>query len=207
MMVKVKVCGITNAHDALFAARAGADALGFNFVRGTDRYVAPERAMAIITELPPFVASVGVFADSPPETVRQIAELCALDYVQLHGHESPAVCKRLKGLRILKALRVRSEDDLHGIELYPVEGFVLDTYVRGKLGGTGASFDWQIARQAGRFGKVILAGGLKAENVAQAIAAARPYGVDVASGVELEPGKKSSELVETFLRIAKGVDL
>jgi len=207
MMVKVKICGLTNARDALWAARCGADAVGFVFVPGTPRYIDPLRAKAIVMELPPFVATVGVFLDQPVEKVTEIMELCGLNYAQLHGHESPRQCARLRRHRLIKAFRVRTEADLAQLQHYRVDAYLLDAYVEGKPGGTGESFDWTVARGARSAGNVILAGGLRVENVAKAIAAARPYGVDVSSGVEREPGKKSRELVEAFIRIAKSVDV
>ncbi len=207
MMVKVKICGITNVHDALWAARSGADALGFNFVPATVRYVEPHMARAIIMELPPFVAKVGVFLNAEPEGIEEIMDLCGLDYAQLHGRETPAQCARLKGRKLIKAFRIRTEEDLRALERYRVDAYLLDTYVKGKPGGTGESFEWRIARRALRYGLIILAGGLRPENVVKAIAAARPYAVDVASGVEEEPGMKSKELVEAFIRNAKSVDV
>jgi phosphoribosylanthranilate isomerase len=207
MMVKVKICGITNAGDALFAARAGADALGFNFVKGTLRYIPPEKVKPIVLDLPPFVATVGVFANRDPSDVREIVESCALDYAQLHGRETPQTCDSLRGIKLVKAFRVRTEKDLDELGHYDVEAYLLDAFVRGVLGGTGESFDWRIARRVAGTRRVILAGGLTPENVVEAVEAARPYGVDVASGVEEEPGKKSKQLVEDFIRLAKSVDL
>jgi phosphoribosylanthranilate isomerase len=207
MMVKVKICGITNAPDALWAARAGADALGFNFWPGSKRHVDPSVVRAIVAELPPFVSSVGVFVDASPEQIREIAGLCALDYVQLHGNEPPSICAKLKGLNVIKAFRIRAEGSLRELGHYDVRAYLLDTYVEGKQGGTGERFDWHLARGGSQYGKIILAGGLKPENVGTAILAARPYAVDVATGVEEEPGKKSKELVEAFIRIAKSVDV
>ncbi len=206
-MVKVKICGITEIRDAMFAARAGADALGFNFVRGTPRYIPPQKAKPIVMELPPYVATVAVFADAEPERIEEIMDLCGLDYAQLHGYESPQMCAKLKGRKVLKAFHIRSEADLRRLPHYRVEGYVLDTYVRGRRGGTGVSFNWEIARAAAPLGTIILAGGLRPKNVAEAILAARPYAVDVASGVEEEPGRKSKKLVEAFIRIAKSVDV
>jgi phosphoribosylanthranilate isomerase len=207
MMVKVKICGITNVRDARFAASAGADVLGFNFVMGTPRCMTPEQVKAIVLELPPFVARVGVFSNADHEKVAEIMDFCGLDYAQLHGLESPSYCARLEGRRLIKAIRVRSADDLHNLQRYNVEAFLLDTYVADVPGGTGMTFDWGIARQASNQNRVILAGGLTPENVADAILAARPYAVDVCSGVEEEPRKKSKELVEAFIRIAKSVDV
>jgi len=207
MMVKVKICGITNVRDAVWAARVGADAVGFVMVRGTPRHIEPEKVRPIVMELPPFVARVGVFLDEEPETVIEIMDFCGLDYAQLHGHETPAQCARLKDRKVIKAFRIRSEDDLRELEWYRVDAYLLDTRVEGRAGGTGQSFDWSIARAARTRGQIILAGGLRPDNVAEAVVAARPYGVDVASGVEEAPGKKSRELVEAFIRNAKSVDL
>ncbi|MHC4480444.1 MAG: phosphoribosylanthranilate isomerase, partial [Planctomycetota bacterium] len=166
MMVKVKICGITNVSDALMAASAGADAVGFNFWPGSVRAMEPEQVLPIRLSLPPFLATVGVFVDALPERVREVMEYCGLDYAQLHGHESPTMVRRLKGLRIIKAIRIGSEEDLKHLEKYRVDGFLLDTYVRGQPGGTGRTFDWDLARAASSRAKVMLAGGLSPENVA-----------------------------------------
>lgn len=207
MMVKVKICGVGNAGDALAAASAGADAVGFNFYRPSPRYIDPERAHAIRLNLPPFLAAVGVFVDKPPESVREIAEYCGLDYVQLHGHESPMTVSRLKDLGVIKAIRVGDDEDLGQIEKYDAAAFLLDTRVEGTPGGTGKTFDWKIARRAASRARIVLAGGLTPENVADAVRIVRPYAVDVASGVEEEPGQKSRKLVEEFVRCAKEVAL
>ena len=208
MMVKVKICGITTVSDAIMAARAGADALGFNFVKGSPRYITPEKARPIVMSLPPFVSAVGVFMDSPVELVQSIAKACELDYVQLHGHETPRKVSRMKGLRILKAIRVAGEEDVKNLGKYQVDGFVLDTFVEGQPGGTGQTFNWHLARGASGTGNtVFVAGGLTPDNVAAAVETARPYGVDTASGVEDSPGEKSRDLVTEFIRAAKSVTL
>jgi phosphoribosylanthranilate isomerase len=207
MMVKVKICGITSATDALMAAAAGADAIGLNFYPSSPRCVDPDRALAIRLALPPFVAAVGIFVNEDVERVREIMDHCRLDYAQLHGRENPRYIAGLKGYRIIKAIRIQGEEDLREVERYRVDAFLLDTYVKGEPGGTGQSFDWDLARAAANRARVILAGGLTPDNVAQAVAAGRPYGVDVASGVESEPGKKDRKLVSRFVREAKGVEL
>ena len=207
MMVKVKICGITTATDAIMAATAGADALGFNFWPGSKRYIDPKRAMAVRHALPPFTAAVGLFVDSDLDTVKDIATRCRLDYVQLHGHEGVRYVDELARLvPVIKAIRVQDEQDLVDLERYRAEAYLLDTYVRGKPGGTGETFDWELARRASSRARVVLAGGLTPENVALAV---RPYAVDVASGVEEqgEPGKKSRKLVSQFVRQAKSVEL
>jgi len=207
MMVKVKICGITNARDAVWAARSGADAVGFILVPGTPRHLEPERVRAIVMELPPFVASVGVFLNEAPERVAEIMDFCGLHYAQLHGSETPRQCARLKGRRLIKAFRVGAEDDLRRLGRYQVDAYLLDAYVDGAPGGTGEVFDWRLARAARPYGHIIVAGGLRVQNVAKAILTARPYGVDVSSGVEEAPGKKSRDLVAAFIRIAKSVDV
>ena len=207
MMVKVKICGITNVTDALAAASAGADALGFNFWPASSRYIEPDLAVPIRMSLPPFVSSVGVFVDASVEHVREVMELCRLDFAQLHGRENPRNVAKLTGLRLIKAIRVRNEKDLSELERYKVDCFLLDTYAPDKPGGTGKTFDWDLARQASSRAKIILAGGLTPENVADAVEAGRPFAVDVASGVEEEPGLKSRDLMEWFIREAKSVIL
>jgi len=206
-MVKVKICGITNAQDALAAARAGADALGFNFFPPSPRYVTPDAARAICMTLPPFVAAVGVFVDQDPAEVQEIAQHCGLDYVQLHGHEGRRTVQRLKNLRVIKALRIRGENDLKDLQKYEAVAFLLDAYVPQLPGGTGQTFDWHLGRKAASQAKIIVAGGLTPENVATAVERTRPYGVDVAGGVEQSPGKKSRALMEDFVRAAKAVEL
>ncbi len=206
-MVKVKICGITSGTDALMAASAGADAVGFNFWPRSPRYIEPDRALAIRLCLPPFTATVGLFVDADVEKVREIMTRCGLDYAQLHGRETPAKVAQLTDLRVIKAIRVKDEKDLNQLEKYGAEAFLLDAYVEGQPGGTGRTFDWGLARQASSRAKIILAGGLTPANVAAAVEAARPYAVDVASGVESAPGKKSRKLVNEFVRAAKSVVL
>ncbi len=202
-MVRVKICGITGVRDARLAARLGADALGFNFYKGSARYVRPERAGAIIAALPPFVTNVGVFVDEEPAEVVRIARRVGLDAVQLHGEERPSVVHAINGIRRIKAIRVRDQRDVARCRRYRVEAYLLDAYVPGKPGGTGERFNWDLAREASEFGPVILAGGLTPENVAEAIRSARPYAVDVASGVESQPGRKDRALMEAFIRRVK----
>jgi phosphoribosylanthranilate isomerase len=195
MRVRIKVCGITRAEDARAAVDLGVDALGFNFVPSSPRRIAPEAARRIIADLPPLVVKVGVFADATSREIESVARDAGLDVVQLHGDESPETCARL-GVPWYKALRVddrfRPEDALR----YGRELFLLDGHRPGTLGGTGRAFDWSLARRASAHGRVILAGGLGPENVEAAIAAARPFAVDVNSGVESSPGVKDAALLE-----------
>jgi phosphoribosylanthranilate isomerase len=196
-MVRVKICGIRRLEDALVAVEAGADAIGLNFWRPGRRYVAPETARAIARALPPFVARVGVFADEDPETIRDIAGLCALDALQLHGAESPEFCRQFDR-PVIKSIKVRGPESLRDLHRYRVAAFLLDTHVPGEMGGTGRTFDWSIAARAREAGSVILSGGLTPENVTEAIRAAGPYAVDVATGVETD-GEKDPEKVRAFV--------
>lgn len=202
MFARVKICGITNVEDAHAAADVGADALGFNFVPGTPRYIEPQVAERIISHLPPFITTVGVFADASPEAISQVVRACGLNVVQLHGSETPKYCNDV-GARcrvpLLKAFRVKDRDSLSPIPKYKVSAYLLDTYVKGKKGGTGETFNWDLAKEAKAYGKIIIAGGLTPENVAQAIQQVRPYAVDVSSGVESSPGKKDHAKIKAFI--------
>jgi phosphoribosylanthranilate isomerase len=197
--VKVKICGTTNLKDAQLAAESGADAVGFIFYKKSPRYVVPKEAKAIISQLPPFVETVGVFVDETSDQVNRIAEQCRLTAVQLHGDESPAFCRRVKH-RIIKAIQVKNSSSLIGLADYDVSGFLLDAYNEGKRGGTGETFDWNLVFRAKKQGPIILAGGLNPYNVYTAIHRVRPYGVDVCSGVEQSAGKKDPEKIEEFMR-------
>jgi phosphoribosylanthranilate isomerase len=200
-MVKVKICGITNLRDALVATEAGADALGFVFVQGSPRYIDPEQVAMIQRRLPPLLSLVGVFADAPLEEVKRVAEVCQLSAVQLHGEENPEYCSSLKR-RIIKAFRVRDRSSLADLGRYRVEAFLLDSYSPDHLGGTGKTFDWGLAREGKRYGRLILSGGLTPQNVAEAIRMVRPYAVDVSSGVEGSTGRKDEGKVRRFLEEA-----
>jgi phosphoribosylanthranilate isomerase len=202
MFTRIKICGITNLEDAYAAVDLGVDALGFIFVPGTPRYVQSQVAAQIIGDLPPFVTTVGVFADVSPETILQAVRVCGLNVVQLHGSETPEYCSEL-GARgrvpLIKAFRVKDRHSLSSVPKYGVSAYLLDTYVKGKKGGTGETFNWDLAREAKTYGKIIVAGGLTPENVAQAVQHVRPYAVDVGSGVESEPGKKDHAKIRKFV--------
>ena len=202
-MIRVKICGITNLEDALAAAKFGADAVGFVLYPNSPRYLKPAQAKLIIDQLPPFVTSVGVFANQPAEEIRRMMEECGFDLVQLQGDESPEFCWRL-GSRVVKAIRVKDHGSLKQMAEYSVRAFVLDTYRENQLGGTGKRFDWDLAVQARSFGQIILAGGLTPENVQDAIRKVQPYGVDVSTGVEKYMGKKDHSKIENFIRQARG---
>jgi phosphoribosylanthranilate isomerase len=199
--VRVKICGITRAEDALAALRLGADALGFNFWPASRRYVAPAAARAIVSRLPPFATTVGVFVNQPEEEIRAIASASGVQVLQLHGDEPPDLCARLPW-PVVKAIPVDQVRALSRLLSYEVSAFLLDTPSRG-FGGSGVPFDWSLAEGVSDVALVILAGGLDPDNVADAIRAVRPYAVDVASGVESEPGVKNVSKMARFIARAK----
>lgn len=203
-MIRVKICGITNVEDALHAAQVGADALGFVFHEASPRYVFPEQAAAIIAALPPFIQAVGLFVNAPVEQVNAVAEQCRFDLVQLHGDEPPEYCAQV-GRRVIKAFRVKDINSLEPIRNYRVAGHLLDAYSPAAYGGTGVTFNWDIVREAEKYGPIILAGGLTPDNVRQAVEKVKPYGVDVSGGVESSTGKKDPVKVREFIRRAKGL--
>ncbi|HSB34859.1 MAG TPA: phosphoribosylanthranilate isomerase [Nitrospirota bacterium] len=197
-MIKIKICGITNLEDALAAAAAGADALGFNFYKKSPRFIEPVKAAEIIAQLPPFIMPVGVFVNEREEKIREIQALTCMQAIQLHGDESPEFCQRLDG-RVIKAFQVKDKESLQNMAHYRVAAYLLDSYREGVRGGTGVTFDWHLAVVAKTFGKVILAGGLTPENVAEAVKLVQPYGVDVAGGVEREKGIKDHTKLRKFI--------
>jgi len=207
-MVWIKICGITNMTDAEAAVAYGANALGFVFAR-SKRKVEPDAARGIIQVLPPEVEKIGVFADQEIGLVQEIAGHCGLTGVQLHGDESPQYCSFLRDYKVIKAFRINARIDGEKIKTYllnnNIKRILLDTYVPEQLGGTGKTFNWEmVPRQEWYHVPVIIAGGLNAVNVAQAIHLANPFGVDVGSGVEKEPGKKDLVKLKSFIKIARG---
>ncbi|QJQ19825.1 phosphoribosylanthranilate isomerase [Pseudomonas sp. SK] len=201
--VRSKICGITRIEDALAAAEAGADAIGLVFYARSPRAVDVRQARAIIAALPPFVTTVGLFVNATRCELNEILEAVPLDLLQFHGDETPQDCEGYQRPWI-KALRVRPGDDLEAAcRLYAgARGILLDTYVPGVPGGTGEAFDWSLV--PARLSKpVILAGGLSADNVGQAIAQVRPYAVDVSGGVEQAKGIKDAAKIEAFVRAVK----
>jgi phosphoribosylanthranilate isomerase len=197
----VKICGITNIDDAMAAVDAGANMLGFVFAK-SPRKVGPQTARKIIRELPSGTIKVGVFVDEKIERIREIAELCSLDFVQLHGAETVEYTRELS-IPFIKAFRLKDESVLEQIENFGADKFLIDSYDPNLAGGTGKTADFSLAARAAELGEAILAGGLNPENVAKAILAVKPYGVDVSSGVELRPGKKDHDKIRTFIAEAK----
>jgi phosphoribosylanthranilate isomerase len=199
--MRVKICGITRRDDALCAVDAGADMLGFIFVPSSRRYLSPDEVADIVSSVPGEILTVGVFVNAARAMLLDVVRRSGVKAVQLHGDEPPSETEGLP-VRVLKAHRVKPDFDPAGLRRYHVDAHVLDTFVAGVHGGTGQVFDWRIARAAAAQAKVILGGGLTPENVADAIAQAGPAGVDVSSGVEIEPGIKDHEKIRRFARAA-----
>jgi len=189
---RVKICGITTWDDARLSVDLGASALGFNFYPPSPRAISPADAWNIIRRLPPFVEAVGVFVNWPTLVVDALARALRLNTVQLHGGESPEeIAELARRHRVIKAIQVGRGFRPAGLSRYRrADGILLDGFARRLHGGTGRTLDWNIARAARRYGRIILAGGLTPENIAEAIRVAQPYAVDVASGVEARPGRK-----------------
>lgn len=204
-MVKIKICGITNLEDGLAAADYGADALGFVFYEKSPRYVKPEKVKEIISKLPPFISTVGVFVDEDPFKIKGIIEYTGINIVQLHGNEPNNLCQMWH--KVIKAFRIRDFIDLHPLEEYKVSAYLLDTYTPETYGGTGQIFNWDIALDAKRFGRIILSGGLNPDNIEKAVRYVRPYAVDVSSGVEEEKGKKDLKKMKDFIEKVRALKL
>lgn len=197
MITKVKICGITNYEDAVAAMDMGADLLGFNFYSKSPRYIEPAKAAEIIKRLPAFIDVSGVFVNSTLEEIREIAGLCQLDWIQLHGDETTDFCKWLAydSVKTMKALRVKDVADLQRVDNYFTDAVLLDTYNTERYGGTGLTFDWNIIGHVAK--RVFLAGGITPENAAIAVGLG-VYGIDVCSGVEASPGKKDHKKMKAL---------
>ena len=201
-MVRVKICGITNAADAQAAIEAGANLLGFNFYGKSPRHITEEGAVEVRSQLPKRVKAVGIFVNESPADVVALRQSLKLDAVQLHGDEPPeAVAEIAPLVPVIKAFRVEPEFPLAALDEYSKAfAFLFDAAHTGQYGGTGHTTDWDVARRASLSHRIILAGGLKVENVGAAIRIVRPYGIDVASGVESSPGKKDHGRLREFIQ-------
>ena len=201
-MIQVKICGITNAADAVAAIDAGANLLGFNFYEKSPRHITETEAAKIRPRLPKKVEAVGIFVNAPPAHVAALCKSLKLDAAQLHGDETPkTVAELARSLPVFKAFRVESDFHLGTLDEYPEAfAFLFDAAHTGQYGGTGRTTDWDVARRAAVGRRIILAGGLNVENVAAAVRIVRPYGIDVASGVESRPGRKDHGLLREFIR-------
>ncbi|MHC4456443.1 MAG: phosphoribosylanthranilate isomerase [Planctomycetota bacterium] len=199
LIVKVKICGITNYKDAAAAMDMGADILGFNFYPKSPRYTGLEKAAEIINRLPAFIDTAGVFVNASLAQIQEAINECQLNWVQLHGDESPQFCQSLLSLnvRTMKALRVKDRSDIEKAEGYFTDAILLDAFHPEKYGGTGISFDWNIVGHMGK--RVFLAGGINPDNAAAAIKLG-VYGIDICSGVEAEPGKKDHKKMKKLFK-------
>ncbi|HXI70555.1 MAG TPA: phosphoribosylanthranilate isomerase [Verrucomicrobiae bacterium] len=205
MSVKVKICGVTNVADALAAAEAGADMIGLNFYEGSPRHVSLATAVEIHRALPPFVLRVGVFVNPEEELVIRALGDCGLSLLQFHGDETSEFCTQF-GAMSVKAFRIQDAGSLTALEHYQTDAFLLDAHSKSGLGGTGETFNWDLAVEAQKFGKpIFLAGGLTPENVAEAVQKVQPFAVDVSSGVESVPGKKDAAKVRAFITAVRAV--
>ncbi|HXX63802.1 MAG TPA: phosphoribosylanthranilate isomerase [Bacteroidota bacterium] len=195
--MKVKICGITRLEDALAAADEGANAIGMIFAPSSARYVTAERARAIISELPPFVMPVGVFVNAPRAEILRTIEVARIQCAQLHGEESPADVTDFP-VPVIKGFRVGEDFDVRALAPYKVSAYLLDSYSPGARGGTGKTFDWNVARSALPYGRIILSGGITPANVAEAVRAVHPYAIDLSSGVESSPGIKDRSKIRAL---------
>lgn len=206
-MTKVKICGITNIEDALFSAKLGADALGFNFYEKSPRYIMPEKAFEIVERLPGKVLKVGVFVNENLERIIEIAGIAKLDAVQLHGDETPEFVLRLKKIfsgEVIKALRVSADFRAEDVLKFNADAILLDAYSKQEYGGTGETFDWKIAQKVREiFPKIYLAGGLSEFNVSESIEKIKPFAVDACSLLEKEKGLKDLQKVRDFIFAVK----
>jgi len=197
-MVKVKICGITNHEDVQKAVYYGAWAVGFIFYKKSPRYVSPSKARKLIEALPPFVTPVGVFVNLNERAVKDICKFTKIRTLQFHGDEDVHFCNRFKDYKVIKAFRVSDQFNFNQILKYKVDAYLFDTYLGSLYGGSGKTFNWKLL-QGQKFDKpFILSGGLKAENIREAVETVTPYAVDVSSGIEKSPGIKNPRLIRDF---------
>ena len=206
-MTFVKICGITNLEDALAAAAAGADMIGFNFYKPSPRYITPQHVHEIVKQLPSSVLKIGVFVnEGSPADVQSIMREAGLGALQLHGDESPKYCDTFYGRYVIKTFAVTDTFDVEAAKAYDVDAIMLDTKHDRLRGGTGRVFDWSVARQAAlTIPNLFLAGGLSPENVESAIETVRPFAVDACSALEDMPGKKNHERMRVFVNTVRRV--
>ena len=198
----VKICGVTIFDDALCAVENGADAIGFNFYPQSKRYISPDRAAGIIDRLPASVMKIGVFVNPARKDVHAAIKSSGINGLQFSGSELPEAVSGYQ-LPVIKAIHVASRESIREMKSFGVIDFLLDTFSSDEFGGTGKLFDWDVVMEAKSFGKVIVAGGLTPENVADAVRTAKPYGVDVSSGVELRAGIKDHKKIAAFILRAR----
>ncbi|MEW6170221.1 MAG: phosphoribosylanthranilate isomerase [Candidatus Omnitrophota bacterium] len=203
-MLKIKICGITNLKDALTAIKESADTLGFIFYKKSPRYINPQKAKKIIEKLPSRINKVGVFVNEKERLVKKIVRNCKLNILQFHGNESPSYCQRFRDYKVIKAFRIKNRNSLKDIPKYKVDYYLLDTYQKNKIGGTGETFDWELIKLVKKIKKpIILSGGLNPNNITKAIKKTKPNAIDLSSGVEKYPGKKDSGLLKKLFKKIK----
>ena len=197
MIVKVKVCGITNAEDAKAAVDMGADILGFNFYEKSPRYVTIEQATHLAFQVPAIVSLAGVFVNAKPQFIREAARHAHLDWVQLHGDEPPEFCANFETdpFNIIKAVRIKTREDIERASDYSTDAILLDAFDPNRYGGTGHTFDWNLLTYSGQ--RIFLAGGITPDNAKEA-AQQGMYALDICSGIESEPGKKCHQKMQQF---------
>ncbi len=209
---RIKMCGITRMKDMEAGVDAGLDAMGFIFYEKSPRNVKPDFVRSVVARMPPFIDCVGVFVDRDRQELEELVEYCGLSHAQLHGNENPKYCERVERFaspcRVVKAFRVSGESKASDFSPYDdvAHGYLLDTYVKGNAGGTGARFDWGIIDGLSLQRPMILAGGLSPENVVEGIQSVAPFAVDVNSGVEIEPGIKDHVKLAEFVRKVRLAD-
>jgi phosphoribosylanthranilate isomerase len=209
-VTKVKICGVTNGQDALWAANLGADFVGLNFYSQSPRKVSAKNAKDIAAQLPPFITVVGIFVDEPLASIEKLVKNVPLKAVQLHGNEPPEFCAQVKalGVKVIKAFRLQAPVDPTALAPYQpvVDFFLFDHYSPDAPGGTGQPFDLSWAQPASSLGKPwFLSGGLKPDTVASMVKQSQPTGVDVCSGVERSPTRKDYDAMKTFIQAVKAI--
>ncbi|MBI3586923.1 MAG: phosphoribosylanthranilate isomerase [Ignavibacteriales bacterium] len=202
----VKICGITNLEDAQHAVLCKADAIGFIFYEESPRFIPHHRAAEIVKKLPEHVSKIGVFVNADRKFIHEVVSHVNLSAVQLYGNEGPDDLVNYEA-SVIKVFRVKDDFDVEVMRNYIVDAFLLDTHKEGMMGGTGTTFNWNLAVAAKEYGKIILSGGLTPENIEEAVRFVQPYGVDVSSGVEASPGKKDPQKVREFIMRAKSIPL
>jgi len=197
----VKICGITTIDDALFCVSEGVCALGFNFYSKSPRYISPENACNIISKLPPFISAVGLFVNEPKETVENIMNITGIDTLQFHGDETAEYCLNFKAKKVIKALRIKDKNDINRIFEYDVNGYLLDSYHPDLYGGSGLAFSWNMLTSLKNRDRIIVAGGINPDNIANLLQNVIPYGIDICSGVEKAPGLKDKNKIEKIMKV------
>ncbi|MBF0308369.1 MAG: phosphoribosylanthranilate isomerase [Magnetococcales bacterium] len=205
MRTRIKICGLTREEEVVKAVELGVDAIGLVFHPASPRHVSLERAALLAGRVPPFVSLVGLFVNASSALINEAIAACRLTVIQFHGDETPEACRGWP-CRVIKAVRVAGRGDLLGLERYQVEAFLLDAKVSGAFGGTGQRFDWSLLREWTVAKPLILAGGLHAENVGEALRQVRPWAVDCSSGVEESPGRKDPLRMARFVEEVRSFD-